>query len=291
MPKNFIRQVGLTAASTTAADSFSVSSDGGRGDLRIDFSVAIEPTGAGDITEIAIYNLSPATQSLLIKKTAISLSVGYRGGERHVLSIGTLMSHQSQKIGADTITTLVVSDSYQDTSTSVFNKTYKVATPLTTVLSEALATMPTIGQGELIVPGNVVAGESLSGNTMASISELERRYHFSGTLHNGFFYAIADNLTSNRTFTASGKTGNLIKASPSFTSIFQNLSGINVRTILEPRVVPADNVTVDSVINPEVNGTYQAQTIKHTGSTHSSEWFTDLSLYIISAKSTGGGAA
>lgn len=255
-------------------------------DLRIVFTVQknIMAMGQPNTLQVSFYNLSPATKQLLSKQaTAFLLEVGYERGNvpLQVVASAGISSVSSKREGAAIVTSVFGYDGQDGLAQSVSSQAYRGVTKLKEIVADLASDIPgvVVSVGNIDIGDNLVTGSKgrvLTGRTSSLLQRLAREFGFSWTIDNGVFKAISDTLTNGNLFNISSKDGNLISATPRIDNVVQRFIGLDVETILDPRVSPGDLIRLESEVNPQLNNTYQVTTVAHVGDTHANVWSTSI---------------
>ncbi len=263
-----------------------INSTGNKNDIRIVFTVQKNIMAMGQPNEIQIsfYNLAPATRQLLSKQaTAFLLEVGYeRGGVplQTVASAG-IASVKPGRQNENITTTIFGYDGQDGLAQAVSSKAYDGVTRLKDIVSELAADIPgvDVSIGNIRINDNLSTGSKgriLTGRTSNLLYRLAREFGFSWTVDNGVFKAISDSLTSGNLFNISSKNGALLNVNPRIDNVIQRYIGIEISTVLDPRISPGDLIKLDSQVIPQLNNTYQATNVTHVGDTHANAWTTNI---------------
>lgn len=271
------------------ASAVVINSTGRENDIRIVFTVQknIMAMGQPNVLQVSFYNLSPGTKQLLSKQaTAFLLEVGYERGDTplQVVASAGISSVISRREGENVVTTIFGYDGQDGLAQSVSNKAYRGITSLKEIVADLASSIPGVEVSiNNIDIGNLTTGSKgrvLSGRTSTLLQNLAREFGFSWTIDNGVFKALSDTLTSGNLYNISsdsgGQNGNLISATPRVDNVVQRFFGVDISTILDPRINPGDLIRLTSSVNPQLNNTYQATTVAHVGDTHANTWSTNI---------------
>ena len=263
-----------------------INSKGRKDDLRIDFRIRknIVATGMPNSIEVSVYNLSNATRQLLSKSaTNIEFQVGYVEGNAKLQTVakGGIASVVTLREGADYRTTIFCYDGLDGLAQAVSQKAFAGNTILKSIVQELAEDVPGIEVSEVdikIDSGIVVGtkGRVLSGSTPSLLDKLAREFGFNWSVQNGVFKALQDGFVGGQNFRIGSDTGNLLSATPAIDNINQVVAGIDIQTVLDPRITAGDSVTLVSKLNEFINGTYQTTFVTHIGDTHGQVWQTNI---------------
>jgi hypothetical protein len=263
-----------------------INSKGRKDDLRIDFRIRknLVATGMPNSIEVSVYNLSHATRQLLSKSaTNIEFQVGYQEGNVKLQTVakGGIASVVTVREGADYRTTIFCYDGLDGLAQAVSQKAFVGNTILNNIVQELAKDIAGVEVSEVdikIDSGIVVGtkGRVFSGATPSILDKLAREFGFNWFIQNGVFKALQDGFVGGQTYRIGSDTGNLLSATPTVDNINQVVSGIDIQTVLDPRINAGDSVTLVSKINDFINGTYQTTFVTHIGDTHGQVWQTNI---------------
>jgi hypothetical protein len=256
-------------------------------DLRVTFKVERDDKPEPNKSEIAVYNLGPASRAALEGKgTPVVLLAGYASGISQCFS-GTTRIVESEKQGTDWVTRIRCGDGERAYTTVRINESMKPGASVkdfTGKLVQAIAKDP----------GNVldvaskftrtyVSGYAAHGLAAAELSEVMAAEGYSWSLQDGRFEALKP-------------TGFTKDAGPLFTPN-TGLIGTptlgtpdakggpqvwKLKVLLEPRLRPGQRFEVERTVS--VNGQpvkkegFRANKVTHTGDTHGGgdSWSTEI---------------
>lgn len=272
---------------TTNRNTATVISSSGRDtDLRIVFTVQknIMAMGQPNTLQVSFYNLSPKTKQALSKQaTSFLLEVGYERGSTPLQAVASagISSVVSKRQGAAIVTTVFGYDGQDGLALSVSSKAYRGVTRLKEIVADLAADIPGIevSIANIDISDNLMTGSKgriLTGRTSNLLQRLAREFGFSWTIDNGIFKAIADTLTNGNLFNINSRDGTLMSVTPRIDNVVQRFFGLDIVTVLDARISPQDLIRLDSSVNPQLNGVYQATSVAHVGDTHANAWITNI---------------
>lgn len=263
-----------------------ISSTGLTDEIRMTFRIEknICDMGMPSVFEITLYNLSTATKQLLSKQaTNIELQLGYKEGLNGVVKVarGGISTVASERDEGNIRTTITCFDGLAGVAEANSGKSYVGSTVLAKIVKDLANDIPGVEVSELNIKlnNNMVTGSKgrvLSGRTSSLLDKLAREFGFNWSIQLGVFKVLQDDFTQGNLYTISTKDGNLINASPRLDNVNQVINGIDITTILDPRIQPGDLVQLTSTVNPVLNNTYIVTTITHVGDTHGDAWVSEI---------------
>lgn len=260
-----------------------IKSSGRFDEQRISFTVDRNTMGSPNFTRITIYNLTESTRQIIAKSgTNVLLQAGYKQGNLAIQTIsrGAIASSISERSQGDVVTTINVYDGLQGLGVGRFSKSYNGQQKLSKIIGDIARQIPgvTVNSQEIQL-GNQTLGKkglSLNGRCNNLLDRLSRQWGFSWSIQNGVFKAIPDEATTGSTFDVSTELGNLLHTTPRIDNVLQVVTGVEIKSILDPRMQPFDKVNLTSSVSPSLNNTYQITNLTHAGDTHGVQWTTTM---------------
>ncbi len=285
---NFIREVQMFVGPLSEVQgggdkqqAIILKSSGLDSDLNIVFKVDKNTMGSPNFSTIEIHNLSTETRQALSKvKTNVELQAGYREGNTalQTIAIGSIASIISERIEGDIKMTVNAYDGAEGMGVGKFSKSYAGQVQLSKIVTDVANSIP----GIQISSANIKLGTQpvgkkgmvLAGRSTTILNKLSRNWGFSWSVQNGVFKAIPDEAKAGATFEVSTELGNLLHVTPRIDNVLQTVTGVEITSILDPRLQPYDNVKLISTVAPELNNTYQITNLTHQGDVHGDVWTT-----------------
>ena len=293
-----VKQVGLL--NPVAARLFS---DGSLNTPRIKFRINKHPVGLPQPSVIEIYNMSSALRSTLNTlgtgsgsgdklgawNVPVILSVGWSNIPMAQIFAGGLMSAWSRRESTDIVTTLGCLSGFVETSTTLFlqgiadgeigpNSPLGGDGGVIFTLASFFGATITVDPKNINVQNKVTGPKKYTCCGLASdcLDIFARTYGFSWSIIDNVFLAWTDKtgIVSGGTVPAVNAQSGLRSAQAIIDNPFGKQLGVIFETLLDPRINPGVRLNLESVVNPELNGNYFAQTVTHSGDTHSDEWST-----------------
>jgi len=254
-------------------------------DLRMRFFVEYSVGGFIPLCEINLYNLSKTTiNDVLLPGEKIVLRAGYEN-DLPIIFSGEIRNISSVRNDVDIITTLVSGTSDQSFRNTNINKVLDNPKSVEEIFRDLLVDTD-LEIAEISIQAKPILGSvSISMRLIDAINKIANDYDITWHVFNDRFYAY-DNKprlqTNRQVFEISSETGLLDV--PILTEV-----GLDIKTLLEPRLHPTDLFTVQSsfltivqAATPFVEarrqrgGRQSAINIKHSGDTHSDVWYTEI---------------
>ncbi len=286
-------------------------SQGRRDDFRISFRVKnnVRAVGSPNESEIHIYNLSKDTVKLLRDNSyAYNIAVGYVNvpkqdedslSELITLSFGSITNIFTTREEGDYKTTIIGYDGASGLSQSVSNRTSAASTYLTQALQALSDDIPGITLVDTSSSDiqNIRLGSKgrvFSGRTQDILHSLAREFGFRWTVKDNKLFIFSDYFaTEGETFkniVVSAEGGNLISAKPLVSNVDSATFGLQIVSILDPRIVPGSTLQIKSVLNPQIDTfavdgagsnsqnptNYNVTLVEHSGDTHSKEFTSQI---------------
>lgn len=286
---NFIREVQLfigpldeVQGGGSRTQAIVIKSSGKQNEQRLGFTVQKNTMGSVNSSQIVIYNLSQKTRQIIAKSgTNIILQAGYKQGNLTLQTIakGSVSNTISERQGGDIITTINALDGAQGTAIGRFSNSYKGQIELSKIVEDVARKIPgvQVSKNEIKLTDKMgKKGATFTGRCTHILDRLSRHWGFSWSIQNGVFKALPDESTSGNLFEISTKLGNLIHTTPRIDNVLQVVTGVEINSVLDPRIQPYDQVKLTSSVSPSLDGTYQITNLTHSGDTHGNQWVTNL---------------
>jgi len=261
--------------------------------LRVSFEITKSILSFPNIARITLYNPNQDTLSALEEKyTRIVLNAGYEGDLR-LLFKGEVRNVFQSKNGRDRVLTIYSGDGEQSWQNATFNKTFSEKLSVSSAIEEVLKTFSDINIGSLEGLPEVadkIGGQTLSGSSKDIMDTFADEYGFSWSIQDGEIIITPDEepLQGDEAVLVSAATGMI--GSPTITEI-----GVDVTTLLNPRMLPNRAFKVESV-NAEVaignlffrnlkrtngEGVYKIQEVNFKGDSRDGDWLSSVKGRII----------
>ncbi len=248
-------------------------STGKDNECKIDFLVNKTLMGVPNQIDLVLTNLSSEVRTKLrVGKMSVEIFVGYVDSEMKRLAQGGVLSSTTQRNGADLETTVRILDGLGALSRSFFTKSFAGEVPVQKIVHELAETLSGVTIGKIDVSGKVGRkGRVLGGAVTDQLNRLADSFHFSWSIQDGVFQAIDDNRSSEQVHPIKSET-NLLSVTPLLSGLLQKPIGVEVSSILDPRIQPGDVIEVNSCINSELNNRYKVIECQLTGGSHVEKW-------------------
>lgn len=265
------------------SEAFKIESNGDRNSLRVQFDITKTILGSPNVSTIRIWNLSKEARNRIQQTlTRVRLSVGWENTDLSLLASGAVLSSPSSKEGEDIVTEITVMDGYGGTVKGITNQNFAPKQTIKSVVEALAGNLPGVEVGDIEVDEGITIGNGgfvASDRTAEILDELAHQYGFSWSVQNGIFQAIQDDKAFENVVEFSSKKKNLIKATPILTGPMQQVTGAKIQAILNPSILPGQQVDLQSDVEDQLNGKYKAHQIKYSGDTHDNVWAMDIESF------------
>ena len=220
------------------------------------------------------------------------MNAGYEGDVR-LLFKGDVRNVFQSKTGPDRVTTIYSGDGEQSWQNATFNKTLSENLSVKSAIEEVLKTFSDINIGTLQGLPDVkdkLRGQVLSGSSKDIMDNFAEEYGFTWSIQDGEIIITPDEepLESDEAILVKAATGMI--GSPTVTEI-----GVDVTTLLNPRMLPNRAFKVESV-NAEVaignlffrdikrttgEGLFKIQEVTFRGDSRDGEWTSSVKGRVI----------
>lgn len=239
-------------------------------------------------SNVQVYNLTAQLRSALHTKEAqMVVRAGWMNFGLVEIFKGSLLSSFSARQGADIVTDLVGFSGWYSKARTVTTATFSEGSQITKVVTDLARQLEgvTVDPKRIDISQRTISsgGRTFQDSTSDVLQKLSREYGFTWGIDNGVFYAIDDSksFSSNSIPIISGRNGYLLRAEPMLSSPIPQVTGVSVSSLFNPNVQIRGQFILESIINPELNGTYMAHTISHSGDTHSNQWDTEIQSWVV----------
>ncbi len=237
--------------------------------LRINFSVEKTSESNPNQAKIQVFNLSQASRSFVeTKGLKLVLQVGYEPPGSKSL-IETLCQGDVKKVsnelkGSDWVTTLEVGDGETALTEKTFDKTFEKGITLQKAIGEVKNSLGLASGAIAGIKDKVFkSGLTLSGGSKQLLDTLTKEGDVEWSVQDGEVQILPPKgFTSDEVIFLSPQTGLL-------DSPVKREEGIEIRSLLIPKIRPGRRIQVDSSI---VKGTYRIRKVTFSGDTHEGDW-------------------
>ncbi|MPW31994.1 hypothetical protein F9L16_23900 [Agarivorans sp. B2Z047] len=252
-----------------------VETTGKTNEIRIRFSIKKTITGAPNDCAVVFTNLSPETRHALRQKSlSIELWGGYEDEEIRLIAKGGVLYVTHERKDAEIDTTVIFRDGWGALLNADYSRSYSSAEPLSVVVSDIAKSIEGVETGRINLAGSLSSkGRTLAGNPRDLLNRLADQYGFSWSIQDGVFQAIDDDKSRGLVYRVDNI---LLNANPILNGPEQIKTGIEMSTILDPRIIPGDVVEVNPTVDEDLSGQYKVFDMVITGDSHGSAWNTTL---------------
>ena len=261
--------------------------------LRVNFEITKSILSFPNLARITLYNPNQDTLSALEEKyTRIVLNAGYEGDLR-LLFKGDVRNVFQTKTGRDRLLTIYSGDGEKSWQNATFNKTLSESLSVSSAIQEVLKTFSDVNIGTLQGLPQVadkMRGQVLSGSSKDIMDNFAEEYGFSWSIQDGEIIITPEQepLEGDEAVLVTAATGMI--GSPTITEI-----GVDVTTLLNPRLLPNRGFLIES-INAEVTignlffrnvkrttaeGLYKIQEVVFRGDSRDGDWLSSVKGRII----------
>jgi len=262
-------------------------------ELRVNFEITKSVLSFPNLCKLVIYNPNEDTLSALQKKfTKIVLNAGYEGDVR-LLFKGEVRNVFQTRAGVDSIITVYAGDGERDWQNATFNKTFTENVTISAAIEDVLKSFKEVTIG--VVNGlpqvaDKLRGQTLSGSSKDILDGFADEYGFNWNIQDGevIITPVESPLEADEAVLVNSATGML--GSPTVTEI-----GADVRTLLNPRLLPNKAFKIESITGDvqlgnlffrnvkrtTAEGTYKIQEVTFKGDSREGEWTSSVKGRII----------
>lgn len=255
----------------SSGEAVRIVADGSNNHLRVAFNANKSIGGSPNKIDIAVWGLSQKTiQSIRGNLSKIQISAGYLSSDSSVgiVASGGILSAIPQRQGPDVVLKMTALDGYGGMVRGVYSRAFDGRTPISVVVQDIAANLPGVTIGQIDVDGQLFQkGQQFSGSTTDQLNRLADQNGFSWSVQDGIFQALSDKRDSGRDFFFTSEN-NLISAAPLLNGPTAENVGVEVVAKFDARMKPGDRMTIQSSINPALNGSYKATSVNLAFDSH-----------------------
>lgn len=245
--------------------------------LRIVFDIKKTASTAQNALTLKIYNLSETTRSFIDDDdNQVIVRAGYENedGEENIF-IGTVTNVTTKYEGADVVTTIESGDGHDVLKDAKLFESFK---PGTTAEQVVKALSDSFGVAVKEISADLkeafANGFSVSGSAKKSMDVVAAKIGAEWSIQDGELIVVKEGKpNADDVILLTPETG--LIGSPEKTKDTQGLSGLNVKSLLSPKIIPTGRVKVKS---RDIDGVFRIESVQHQGDTHGDSWFTVTEL-------------
>lgn len=252
--------------------------------LRLNFEITKSVISFPNLCRFTLYNANDDTLSLLQNKlTDVVINAGYFGNVR-LLFKGQIRNVFQSKEGPDKMLTVYSGDGELDWQNSIFNKTFTANVSISEAIEEVMESFKNLSVGfigGLPEDAKKMRGQTLSGSSKDILDDFAEEYGFNWSIQNGEIVVvpIEGAIDTDEAVVVNAATGMI--GSPIVTEV-----GANVKTLLNPSLLPNRLFRIESV-NADIaignlyfrgvkrttaTGVYKIQEVTFKGDSREGEW-------------------
>jgi hypothetical protein len=264
-------------ATNGAGDIIQILSDGTQNTLRITATINKTIMGIPSPSTICLYNLSRATRTALqTTLSKLTLSAGWNNTALSKEFQGSILACYTERQGPDLITTIIALQGVGPLIKSTVSKTYIEGAKIKDIVKDIAGSISGISLSESNIKGidGVIGsgGWSFSGSAKDALTALASEYGFSWTVDDGCFYFLGDAAKFSGIVVLDGDNGGLMNVSPILSGPLQMQTGVNIKAVFVPGVLPGSTVRIKSNVMSKLNGDYRVHTQTISLDCYSDTW-------------------
>ncbi len=245
--------------------------------LRIKFKVTKTAESNPNKAEIAVYNMNRESRALAEQDgNIVILECGYGLTSQGLpklegLFIGDVARALTIKDSVDYVTTFECGDGEAAHQNSIIDVAFGPGTQVGDVFNSLKAKLTGVGQGVQtpIARKSFANGFVASGTVRSIMDQLTADMDLEWSIQDGQLQIIPRGKTTGEEAVRLAPDTGLIGRPK------KKNDGIEVRSLLQPKLKPGKPIVMDS---ETIKGVYRIEKVIHTGDTHSNEWYSDIEL-------------
>lgn len=257
----------------STGEAVRIIADGTNNHLRVAFNVQKSLGGSPNKIDIAIWGLSQKTiQSIRGNLSKVQILAGYSSSADSVglVAAGGILAAIPERQGPDVVLKLIALDGYGGMVRGVYSRAFDGRTPISVVVADIASNLPGVTVGQIDVDGQLFQkGQQFSGSSSDQLNRLADQNGFSWSVQDGIFQALSDDRDSGRDFFFTSEN-NLISAVPLLNGPTAENVGVEIIAKFDARMKPGDRMTIQSSVNPALNGSYKSTSVNLQFDSHGS---------------------
>jgi len=266
-----------------SGEAVRIIADGTNRNLRVAFNSNKTISGSPNKTDISVWGLSQKTiMAVRGNLTKIQLIAGFSSSSSSIglVATGAILSAIPERQGPDIVLKLSALDGFGGMVRGTYSRAFDGGTPLSAVIKDIAGALPGVTIGQIDVDGQIFQkGQQFSGGTTDQLNRLADQNGFTWSVQDGIFQALSDKRDSGREFLFTSER-NLISAVPLLNGPTAENVGVEITAKFDARMKPGDRMTVQSTINPALNGSYKSTSVNLSFDSHGSAMLRAQSLKV-----------
>lgn len=263
--------------------------DGSQVGYRIKFTCPKHVMSTAAPTVISVYNLPDSVKrAASVSGVNVALSVGWSNVGQILLHTGSLLAVYSAREGADIVTHFVSNPAWGGFDRVNISKTVGGNYSVKQLFIDLARLIPGITVNDKNIAIDSTKKFGRQGLTLpvarvdSHLNKLARVYGFNWHIDNKIIYAVDDDAYIPGTkVLISSQNDNILRAEPILMTAFQKRAGVNITALLNPYIMPGKTIELRSITNQALNGDYVVHNMTHNGDTHSQQFETSITSWIV----------
>lgn len=255
----------------SSGEAIRIIADGTSRSLRVAFNSTKSIGGSPNKIDIAVWGLSQQTRMAIRGNlTKIQVIAGYEtsANSAGLVASGAILSAIPERQGPDIVLKMTALDGYGGMVRGVYSRAFGGGTPISAVIQDIAGALPGVTIGQIDVDGLLFQkGQQFSGSTPDQLNRLADQHGFSWSVQDGIFQAIGDDRDSGKEFLFTSER-NLINAVPLLNGPTADNVGVEITAKFDARMKPADRMTIQSSVNPSLDGSYKSTSVNLSFDSH-----------------------
>lgn len=268
----------------STGEAIRIIADGTSQNLRVAFNASKTIAGSPNKIDIAVWGLSQRTiQSIRGNLSRVQINAGYLSSSSSagLVASGAILAVIPERQGPDIVLKMTALDGYGGMVRGAYSRAFAGQTPVSSVVSDVASALPGVTVGLIDVDGNLFQkGQQLSGSTTDQLNKLADQYGFSWSVQDGIFQAVSDKRDTGREFLFTSEN-NLISAVPLLNGPTADNVGVEITAKFDARMKPGDRMTIQSAVNPSLNGSYKSTSVNLSFDSHGAAQLRAQSLKVL----------
>lgn len=255
----------------SSGEAIRIIADGTSRGLRVAFNSTKSIGGSPNKIDVAVWGLSQQTRMAIRGNlTKIQVIAGFEtsANSAGLVASGGILSAIPERQGPDIVLKMTALDGYGGMVRGAYSRAFGGGTPISAVVQDIAGALPGVTIGQIDVDGLLFQkGQQFSGSTTDQLNRLADQHGFSWSVQDGIFQAIGDDRDSGKEFLFTSER-NLINAVPLLNGPTADNVGVEITAKFDARMKPADRMTIQSSVNPSLNGSYKSTSVNLSFDSH-----------------------
>lgn len=250
-------------------------------ELRMQFAIELQLGGDPNTCDVTITNLADDSRAFLQRRGVHAILDAGHDGEYHQLFRGDLRHALPTRTATERDMLLQLGDGARAYRYARVARSFRDGTPIRDLIREAAAAMQLPLAVDVLTrqefDARLVLGDVIQGPARDELTRLLAPLGYSWSIQRGALQIVnqTDVRSNERLVFDTADPDSGVIGSPQLRpgKLGSGKTTLTLQSLLRPDVVPGARIQVSS---GDVNGTFRAERVRHTGDTHGEDWTTEI---------------